>query len=154
MKLFLKKLFTAPLYIVAVFGGMFGFGVLLEPLNLPFLLKFSEDVMFGVYLFLGVLFGSVVAAIVRTQHLRSSKLFEENPEKSLFARVVTSQEYISEQIVFLLLAVVYSVGSGVAYETPFWQSVGVTAVLVIGGGVLFAVIDCLIWMISYKRIQR
>ncbi len=154
MKLFFKKLFTAPLYILSGFAGMFGFGMLLEPLNLPFLLKFSEDVMFGLYVFLGVLFASIVAAIVRTQHLRSSDLFEQNPEKSLLVRVITSREYLTELCVFVLLAVGYSVGNGIAYGTPFWQAAGVTAMLTVGGGLLFAAIDCLIWIISYKRIRR
>ena len=154
MKLFLKKLLTAPLYILAGVGGLFGFAMVLAPLNLPYLLKISEDVLFGFYIFLGVIFASVVAAIVRTQHLRSSDLFEQNPEKSLFVRVVTSQEYRMELAAFAVWAVVYNMWMGWQFATPYKQLLLVTATLLFGGGVLFAAINCLIWMISYKRIRR
>ena len=154
LKLFFQKLLTAPLCIAAAFGGMFGFAVVLSPLNLPYLLKFNEDVMAVVYVFLGVLFLSVATAMVRTQHLRSSDLFEANPEKSLFVRVVTSKEYLMEQLVFVLLMVSFSVWMWIREQVGLAPLLLGAAILTIGGEILFAAMDCLIWIISFKSIRR
>ena len=130
------------------------FAMLLSPLNLPFLLRFNEDLMYLIYLLLGVIFVSIVATIVRTQFLRSSKLFEENLEKHLLLRVITSWEYITDQIAFAFWMAAFIVYGGVK-AGAVWQAVLLMAACSVAvGGLLFAGIDCLIWIISFKSIRR
>ena len=154
MKLLFKKLLAAPVYLGVGFAGTIAFAMLLAPLNLPFLLKFDEDMMYLIYLLLGVVFLSVVATIVRTQHLRSADLFEDDPEKSLFLRVVTSWEYITDQIAFAVWAIAFIVYGGVKSGAPWQTLLTVTVCCSVIGGLLFAAIDCVIWIISYKKIRR
>lgn len=154
MKLFFQKLLTAPLCILVAFAGVFGFGLLLEPLNLPYLLKFNDDVMFVVYVFCGVLFLSVATAIVRTQHLRSSDLFEANPEKRLLVRVITSREYLTEQLVFVFLEAAFFVWMSASERMDWLTALIGGTILSLIGEALFAGIDCLIWIISFKSIRR
>ncbi len=154
MKLFLQKLLTAPLCILVAFGGVFGFGLLLEPLNLPYLLRFHDDVMFAVYIFCGVLFLSVATVMVRTQHLRSSDLFEANPEKRLFVRVITSREYLTEQLVFVFLEAAFFVWMSASERMDWLTALIGGTILSLGGELVFAVVDAIIWIISFKNIQR
>ena len=154
MKLLLKKILAAPVYLGVGFAGMFVFAMLLSPLNLPFLLKFNEDLMYLIYLLLGVIFVSVVVTIVRTQFLRSENLFDANPEKCVFLRIITSWEYITDQITFSFWTTAFIVFGGVK-AGAIWQALLImTACCVVVGGLLFAVIDYVIWIISYNRIQR
>lgn len=153
MKLFLKKLFTVPLYVFSAFVGLYGILMVLLPFNLPYLLKVPEEVMLVVYFLLSLVFVSVVAVIVRTDHCRKTFALEPD-EKPLVLRVLTFREYIAEVAVFALLAAVFQLWIGITAGAAFGVLVLVTLSLVIGSTLAFAVVDCLVWMISAKKAHK
>ena len=153
MKLFFKKLFTVPLYVFSAFVGLYGILMVLLPLNLPYLLKVPEEVMLVVYFLLSLVFVSVVAVIVRADHCRKTFALEPD-EKPLFLRVLTFREYIAEVTVFALLAAVFQLWIGITAGAAFGVLVLATLSLVIGSTLAFAVVDCLIWMISAKKAHK
>ena len=153
MRLFLKKLLLAPLYLGAVFVGMYAVALVVMPFNFGYLLKVSEETMYIVYLLLSLLFAAVVAAIVRTDYCRRKRVLEPDG-KSLFLRVITFREYIVELIVFALLIAVFGLVIGVSQHSGFWVLTLGTLALVLVNCFLFAIANCLIWMISAKRVYK
>ena len=153
IKLFLKKLFTVPLYVFSAFVGLYGILMVLLPFNLPYLLKVSEETMMVVYFLLSLVFVSVVAVWVRIDHCR--KTFALEPDgKPLFLRVLTFREYILEMVVFALLATAFNLWIGITSNASIWPLILVTLGLTVAESLAFALVDCLIWMISAKRAHK
>ena len=109
--------------------------------------------MMWVYFALSLLFASVVAVWVRTDHCRKAFVLEPDG-RSLFVRVLTFREYRMEVIVFALLSTVFYLWVGVNSNATFWPLVAATLTLVVVSTLTFALVDCLIWMISAKRAHR
>lgn len=150
MKLFFKKLLIAPLYIGIGFAAMFVFVMLLQPLNLPYLLKMPEEGLYLLILALVLLFIAVVETIVRTDQCRQKFLVEPDG-KPLLVRVLTFREYHMEIAVVAVLSAVYGVYIGVGQNPPFFVLVLGTLALVTVVTTVYAVADALIWLIAAKR---
>lgn len=154
MKLFFKKLLIAPLYVGIGFAAMFVFVMLLQPLNLPYLLKMPEEGLYLLIIALVLLFIAVVETIVRTDQCR--RLFTLEPDgKPLILRVLTLREYHMEVAVVALLSAVWIFCVGSGNETlPFWALLLGTVALSTVATTVYAVADALIWLIAAKRAHR
>ena len=151
MKLFFKKLLIAPLYIGIGFAAMFVFVMLLQPLNLPYLLKMPEEGLYLLIIALVLLFIAVVETIVRTDQCR--RKFSVEPDgKPLLVRVLTFREYHMEIAVVAALSAVwiFFVGSG-NENLPFWALLLGTIALSTVATTAYAVADAVIWLIAAKR---
>ncbi len=153
MRLFIKKLFTVPLYIFSAFVGMYGAVLVLGPFNFPYLLKVSEETMAWVYFALCLLFASVVAIWVRSDHCRKTFALEPD-EKTLVWRVVTFREYLMEVAVFALLATVFQLWVGITSNAAFWSLILATLLSVAVFTLAFALVDALVWIISAKIAHK
>ncbi|MBR5524576.1 MAG: hypothetical protein IKU51_04845 [Clostridia bacterium] len=153
MRLFLKKIFLAPLYLGVAFAGMFAVALVVMPFNFAYLLKVSEETMYVVYLLLSLLFVAIVSTIVRTGYCRKEHVLEPD-KRPLFVRVITFREYIMELIVFALLIAIFGLCIGIQSTTSFWPLLLGTLALTLSGTFAFAIADCLIWMIGAKRAYR
>ena len=153
MKLFFKKLLIAPLYVGIGFAALFVFVMLLQPLNLPYLLKVSEEVIYGLMLALVLLFIAIVETIVRTDQCR--RLFTLEPDgKPLILRVLTLREYHMEVAVVALLSAVFSLWVGLGTTRDFWVLLIGTLAAGTSIGTVYAVADALIWLIAAMRAHR
>ena len=154
MKLFFKKLLIAPLYVGIGFAAMFVFVMLLQPLNLPYLLKVSDEVIYGLIIALVLLFIAVVETIVRTDHCGQAFALEPDG-KPLVWRVLSFRESPMEVLVVALLSAVWIFCVGSGNETlPFWALLLGTVALSAAVSTVFAVADALIWLIAAKRAHR
>lgn len=153
MKLFFKKLLIAPLYVGVGFAAVFVFTLLLGPLNLPYLLKISEDAFYGLILALTLLFISVVETIVRVDHCRQAFALEPDG-RPLILRVLTFREYHMEILAVAVLSAVFGLCIGIGVASSVWVlilgTVALTAVTATG----YAVADGLIWLISAKMAHK
>ena len=153
MKLFFKKLLTAPLYVGAMFLGLLGFYLVLGPFNLPYLLKlpsYSEYIFAGVF---SLVFVSVATVYVRAGYCRREGFCPEE-QKSLFHQVISFREFWMELLVFALLNMVFHVWIGIDTQAVWWWILLGSLLLTFGATLAFALLDCLLWMISFKRAKR
>lgn len=151
--MFLKKLLIAPVYVGVGFAAAFVFALLLGPLNLPYLLKISEDTFYGLILALILLFISVVETIVRIDHCRQSFDLEPNG-KPLILRVLSFREYHMEIVAVAVLSAVYGLCIGVGVTSSFWALFLGTLMLTTVTATGYAIVDGLIWLISAKLAHR
>lgn len=156
-KLLLKKLGMSVITVLVFFVGAFGYGLVIAPFNLPYLLKLPEDanVAFGGVFALLVV--CVVTVIVRTDWCYENDAFfasNEEKQRPLIWRIVTSREFIADVIVCALCVLVYSVSIGARSQAVWWWFAMATLILVGGYTLLFAVLDCLLYMIARKRADR
>ena len=153
MKLFFKKLLTAPLYLGSMFLGLFGFYLVFGPFNLPYLLKLPE---YFLYIFGGVfslVFVSVAAVYVRTGYCKREGLYPEE-QKSLFRQVISFREFWMELLVFALLNMVFHLWIGIDSQAVWWWVLVGSLLLTAGATMAFALVDCLLWMISFRKAKK
>ena len=153
MKLFLKKLLIAPLYVGVGFAAAFVFALLLQPLNLPYLLRISEEAYYTLFLVLILLFMAVVETIVRTDHCRRAFALEPNG-KPLWLRVLTFREYHMEILAVAVLSAGFGLCVGLGTTRDFWALTLGTLALTATVGAVYAVADAVIWLIAAKRAHR
>ena len=151
MRLFLKKLFIAPLYAGAAFLGAYGFFLVFGPFNLPYLLKLPEESIYIFCIAFSLVFTSIVAVIVRTDRCRKEGTMP-NAEKSLIWQVITFREFLTELAVFAVLAAMLTVWVGVGRQEPFWVILLATLLSVLVETLVFALVDGLLWLITFKRL--
>ncbi len=156
-RLLLGKVGMSLLTIGCFFVGMFGYGLILLPFNLPYLLKISAD---AEYYFMGIfalVFVCVATVMVRAKWCFETDLFFSSADtrlRSLFLRVVRSQEFVADLIVFALWDLVMITITGVRSQVPWYAAVTGNAVLLVGGTLVFAVLDCVLYIIARKRADR
>ena len=153
MKLFLKKLLTAPLYLGAMFVGLFGFYLVLGPFNLPYLLKLPQYSEYIFALVFSLIFVSVAAVYVRTGHCRRERIYPAE-KQGLFRQVLFFREFWMELLVFALLNMAFYLWIGIDSQAVWWWILLGSLLLTVGATLVFALVDCLLWMISFKRVIR
>ena len=153
MKLFFKKLLTAPLYLGSLFVGLFGFYLVLGPFNLPYLLKLPQYSEYIFALVFSLVFVSVATVYVRTGYCQRAGLHLEK-KTGLFRQVLSFREFWMELLVFALLNMAFYVWIGIDSQAVWWWIVLGSLLLTFGATLVFALVDCLLWVISFKRVKR
>lgn len=156
--LLLNKFGRSLLTILAFFAGVFCWGLVIYPFNLPYLLHLpseTTDAVIGTVF--ALLFVCVATVMVRTNWCLEEDMFwqrEDEKARPLFLCVLTSREWLADVIVFavwdLLFQGYIGITSGVAWYTVFV----VTAALVVGSTLAFSLLDCLLYVIARKRADR
>lgn len=155
-KLLLKKLGMSVITVLVFFVGAFGYGLVIAPFNLPYLLKLPAEAneVFGAIFML--VFVCVVTVIVRADWCIEEDMFcqDEDEQRPLFWRVLISCEFLADVIVFAVEWLVFVTVIGVTSGEP-WFSVALGVVLlVLGATAAFAVLDCLLYIIARKRADH
>ena len=155
-RLLLKKLGMSILTICCFLIGVFCYSLVLAPVNLPFLLKLPADADTVFAAVFALLFVCAVTVISRAKWCLEEDMLvtEDGKLGSLFRCVLTSQEFLADVIVFavcdLALVTVIGVTSGVLWYTVL---AGI-AMMVVGGTLAFAVLDCALYVMARKRVDR
>ena len=153
MRLFFKKLLIAPLYVAVGFAAAFVFALLLQPLNLTYLLKIPEEAYYMLFIVLILLFMAVVEVIVRTDHCRRTFALEPDGRRLVW-RVLTFREYHAEMLAVAVLTAGFGLCVGLGTTRDFWALLWGTLALTAATGGVYAVADALIWLIAAKRAHR
>lgn len=157
-RLLLKKFGRSLLTICAFIIGIFCWGLTIYPFNLPYLLHLpgeATDAVIGTVF--ALLFVCVATVIVRTNWCLEEDMFwqsEDEKARPLFLCVLTSQEFIADLIVFAVWDLALSVSIGATSAAPLWWLLLGTVILMVGGTALFAVLDCLLYVIARKKANR
>ena len=156
-KLLLKKFGMSFLVALVYFVGLFCYGLVLYPINLPYLLKIPAEADYLFAMIFALIFVSVATVRVRTKYcLEEDMFFAHKDEKAppLIWRVVCSREFLADVIVFAVWALAPIVFSGVTSGAP-WHSVIVGILtLSVGSITFFALLDCLLYIISRRKADK
>lgn len=158
--LLLKKLGLSFLTLLGLLAGIFLWALTIYPFNFPYLLQlpFEETNAVTGSVF-SILFVCIVTVAVRTKWCYETDLFfVKKGEKAppLVWRIVTSQEFIADVIVFAVWMVgIYTAAALTSEVMTVWY-VAVLAVLaiVVCGTILFAPLDCLLYVIARKKADK
>lgn len=155
-KLLLEKLGMSVLVVCCFLIGIFGYSLTLAPINLPFLLKLpveADSIFAAVF---ALLFVCVATVITRTTRCIEEDMFlmEDGKLGSLLRCVLTSWEYIADVIVFALLNLILEIVIGVTSGAPWYAVVSGIAIMVVGGMLAFALLDCILYVFARKRADR
>ena len=155
-KLLLKKLGMSFLVAVVCFVGMFCYGLVLYPINLPYLLKMPAETDYVFAMIFALIFVSVATIRVRTKWCFEEDLFfaVEEDAPPLMRRVVTSQEYLADVIVFAVWVLIYTGVVGGTSGAPWYRVVLGSAILLVSSVLAFAVLDCLLYVIARKKADK
>ena len=155
-KLLLKKFGMSFLVALVCFVGMFCYGLVLYPINLPYLLKISAEADYVFAMIFALIFVSVATIRVRTKYCFEEDLFfaGEEDAPSLLRRVVTSQEYLADVIVFAVWVLIYAGVVGGTSGAPWYRVVLGSAILLVSSVMAFAVLDCLLYVIARKKADK
>ncbi|MBR3778520.1 MAG: hypothetical protein IKL13_02185 [Clostridia bacterium] len=139
-------------------AGIFCWGLVIYPFNIPYLLHLpaeETDAVIGTVF--ALLFVCVATVAVRTKWCLEEDLFllsEDEKARPLFLRVVTSEEWIADGIVFAVWALTLAVVSGITSGAIWYRVVLGVVELTLGSTALFAVLDCVLYAIARKRADR
>ena len=158
--LLLKKLGLSFLTLLGLLAGIFLWALTIYPFNLPYLLQlpFEETNAVTGSVF-ALLFVCIVTVAVRTKWCFETDLFfAKKGEKvmPLVWRIVSSQEFIADVIVFVLWTVGIYTFAAITSETMTVWYVAVLAVLAITivATAVFAALDCLLYVIARKKADK
>ncbi len=155
---FLKKIGMSLLTIGGFLAGIFCWGLAIYPFNFPYLLHLpSEETDLVISSICGLLFVYIVTITVRTKWCYDNDLFfskEDNRFIALVGRIVKSQEFIADVAVFALYVSVIAIAAGISVDAPWYSILTGTAAMAVGEAWIFAVLDCLLYVIARKRADR
>lgn len=157
---FLKKFGLSLLNIVGLVVGIFLWALTIYPFNFPYLLHLPADetnmVTMSVF---ALLFVCIVVVMVRTKWCFETDLFfAKKGEKvpPLVWRIITSQEFVADVIVFAAWVLGIYTFAAISSETVnvWWAAVlSVLAITVVATAV-FAPLDCLLYVIARKKADK
>ena len=155
---FLKKLGLSLLNIVAFFVGIVLWALTIYPFNFPYLLQlpFEETNAVTASVF-AVLFVCIVTVAVRTKWCFETDLFfakEGEKAPPLIWRIVSSQEFIADVIVFAAMVLGLFTWIAATSDAPWYRAVPTVALIVVGGTIVFAALDCLLYVIARKKADK
>ena len=155
---FLKKFGLSLLNIVGLVVGIFLWALTVYPFNFPYLLHLPADetnmVTMSVF---ALLFVCIVVVMVRTKWCFETDLFfAKKGEKvpPLVWRIITSQEFIADVIVFAAWVLGLLTWIAATSDAPWYMAVPTVALIVVGGTILFAAMDCLLYVIARKKADK
>ena len=158
--LLLKKLGLSFLTLLGLLAGVFLWALTIYPFNFPYLLQlpFEETNAVTSSVF-ALLFVCIVTVAVRTKWCFETDLFfAEKDEKArpLVVRIITSQEFLADVIVFAVWVLGIYTFVAVTSETITVWYIAVLCVLalVVGGTAVFAPLDCLLYVIARKKADK
>lgn len=156
---FLKKFGLSLLNIIAFFVGIFLWGLTLYPFNFPYLLKLPQEADHIIATVFALTFVCIAVVMVRTKWCFETDLFfAKKGEKvpPLVWRIVSSQEFIADVIVFVLWIVGIYTFAAITSETMTVWYVAVLALLAITivATAVFAALDCLLYVIARKKADK
>ena len=158
-RLLLRKFGMSLLTLVNAFLGVFLWALTLYPFNFPYLLKlpqYTNEIIMTAFV---LIFLSVITVTVRTKWCYEKDLFflkkgEEGPP--LIVRIVTSQEFIGDIIVFAAWILGVYIFAAITSDTvTVWYAAVLTVLgITLGATAIFALFDCLLYIIARKRADR
>lgn len=157
-KRLLQKLGLSLLAIGGFVAGIFCWALAIYPFNLPYLLHLpseTTDLIIGSVC--GLLFTCIVTVSVRTKWCFENDLFfskEDRKLRSLIKRIVTSPEFIADIVVFALWMLIIALLPGTPSGTPWYALVLGTATMMVVGTAVYAVVDCLLYVIARKKADK
>jgi hypothetical protein len=154
---FLKKFGLSLLNIIAFFVGIFLWGLTLYPFNFPYLLKLPQEADHIIATVFALTFVCIAVVMVRTKWCFETDLFfAKKGEKvtPLVWRIVSSQEFIADVIVFAVWVIGLFTWIAATSGAPWYRAVPTVALLVVGGTILFAALDCLLYVIARKKADK
>ena len=158
--LLLKKLGLSFLTLLGLLAGVFLWALTIYPFNFPYLLQlpFEETNAVTASVF-ALMFVCIVTVAVRTKWCFETDLFfqqkDEKP-RPLVVRIITSQEFLADLIVFAAWMVGIYTFAAISSETVnvWWAAVlSVLAITVVATAV-FAPLDCLLYVIARKKADK
>lgn len=158
--LLLKKFGLSFLTLLGLLAGIFLWALTIYPFNFPYLLQlpFEETNAVTGSVF-ALLFVCIVTVAVRTKWCFETDLFfAKKGEKvpPLVWRIVSSQEFIADVIVFAAWVLGIYTFAAITSETMTVWYVAVLVVLAITivATAVFAVLDCLLYVIARKKADK
>lgn len=154
--LLLKKFGRSILTICCFLIGVFCYSLVVAPVNLPFLLKLPADADAIFAAIFALIFVCVATVISRTTWcLEEDMLWTEDGKfGSLLHCVLTSQDFVADVIVFAVYDLVLVTLIGVTSGAPWYRAVAGIALLVVGGTLVFATLDCSLYIFARRRGDR
>ncbi|MBQ7088356.1 MAG: hypothetical protein IJN04_01785 [Clostridia bacterium] len=155
--LVLKKFGLALLNIVAFFVGIFLWALTLYPFNFPYLLKLPQEADYVIAIVFALTFVCIAVVMVRTKWCFENDLFfAKKDEKAppLVWRIVSSQEFIADVIVFAVMVLGLFTWTAATSDAPWYRAVPTVALIVVGGTIVFAALDCLLYVIARKKADK
>jgi hypothetical protein len=136
--------------------GVFCYSLVIAPFNLSFLLKLPADADVVFAAVFALLFVCVATVVSRTKWCLEEDMLqtEEGKVGTLFLCVLTSQEFLADVVVFAAWDFVTSVSIGVTSTAAWWWLLLGTVMLVVCSSLLFAALDCMLYVIARKRADR
>lgn len=158
--LLLKKLGLSFLTLAGLLAGVFLWALTIYPFNFPYMLQlpFEETNAVTASVF-ALLFVCIVTVSVRTKWCFENDLFflhkDEKP-RPLVVRIVTSQEFLADVIVFAAWMVgIYTAAAITSDIVNVWYiAVLCVLALVVGTTVAFVALDCLLYVIARKKADK
>ena len=158
--LLLKKLGLSFLTLLGLLAGIFLWALTIYPFNFPYLLQlpFEETNALTGSVF-SILFVCIVTVAVRTKWCFETDLFfVKRGEKAppLVWRIVTSQEFIADLIVFAAWMVGIYTFAATTSETVnvWWAAVLSVLAITVVATTAFAPLDCLLYVIARKKADK
>ena len=158
--LLLKKFGLSFLTLLGLLAGVFLWALTIYPFNFPYLLQLPFDETNGVTATVfALLFVCIVTVAVRTKWCYETDLFflqkDEKP-RPLVVRIITSQEFLADIIVFAMWVLgIYTTAAITSETAPVWYVAALTvlAITVVATAV-FAPLDCLLYVIARKKADK
>ena len=158
LKLVLKKFGLSFLTILGLLAGLFIWGLAVFPFNLPYLLHLpTDETNLATGSICALLFVSIVTVSVRTKWCLETDLFFAKPEEKpphLLMRIITSQEFLADVIVFAAWMLGLFVSGGVTSGAPWYRVMLGTVLLLLITTLPFAAFDCLLYTIARKKADK
>ena len=158
LKLVLKKFGLSFLTILGLFAGLFVWGLAVFPFNLPYLLQLpTDETNLVTGSICALLFVSIVTVSVRTKWCFETDLFfakSEDKAPHILVRIITSQEFLADVIVFGTWMLGIFVSIGVTSGAPWYRVVLGTVLLILITTIPFAAFDCLLYIIARKKADK
>ena len=154
---FLKKFGLSLLNIIAFFVGIFLWGLTLYPFNFPYLLKLPQEADHIIATVFALTFVCIAVVMVRTKWCFETDLFFAKKDEKvppLAWRIITSQEFVADVIVFAVWVLGLFTWIAATSDAPWYRAVPTVALLVVGGTILFAALDCLLYVIARKKADK
>lgn len=155
--LVLKKFGLALLNIVAFFVGIFLWALTLYPFNFPYLLKLPQEADYVIAIVFALTFVCIAVVMVRTKWCFETDLFfakEGEKAPPLIWRIVSSRDFIADVIVFATMVLGLFTWTAATSDAPWYRAVPTVALIVVGGTIVFAALDCLLYVIARKKADK
>ena len=156
--LILKKIAMSLLVLGILFVGFFLWALTIYPFNFPYLLHLPADETNAITGSLFTLiFLCIVTVTVRTKWCFETDLFfakEGEKAPPLIWRIVSSRDFIADVIVFAAMVLGLFTWTAAISDAPWYRAVPTVALIVVGGTIVFAALDCLLYVIARKKADK